>query len=694
MPSILDRFFHAGSIAIVGASSDPEKLGGRPLRQCLELGFAGRVYPVNPTASEIQGLPSHASIADLPEGIDCALIALPAKGVEAAVDACAKKGFPLAIVLSSGFAEASEAGREAQARILARAKESGMRLVGPNSMGGIGFENRISATFTAVNMHEGKGWPPLGSISIASQSGFVGSHLMAMFRDRGLGVAKWLATGNQADIDLADCVENFANDDITRTIVVYLEGAGRPDALRRAFDLAREKGKPVVALKAGRTETGARAVASHTASLIGGDEAFAAMCRRHGVLEAAGVDDLVDIAAALDTGRAPRGSGVGVVTVSGGFGILIADAAARNGFDLPEMDAERQRAMRGVYPLATTRNPVDVGSFAPFNAATELVLAEPYGAVVLAIGHFGLMADRMAGFHKSLSGFREARPGTFIALVASLNEHWRRAFQQIGLFVCDDPARAVKAMAAVRWVAEQRVARVDDDPPAAPRMDRATIESGGDERGARNILRAIGAPVVDDELARSADEAAAAANKAGRAVAMKIVSPDIAHKSDIGGVALGVDGGDAARAAFDSIMNNARKAAPGARVEGVMVSPMVAGGVETIVGVKRDPVFGPVVVFGLGGVFVEALGDTVCEIAPFGRRTALEMIKSIRGYPLLAGARGKPAMDIEALADVLARVSAFAHAHGGEIESLEINPLLALPKGAMALDALVVATPR
>jgi acyl-CoA synthetase (NDP forming) len=565
-----------------------------------------------------------------------------------------------------------------------------MRLIGPNSMGGISFETKISATFTSVNMHEGRGWPPLGGVSIASQSGFVGSHLLGMFRDRGLGLAKWLATGNQTDIDLADCIENFANDSITRTIAVYLEGAGRPDSLRWAFDIARANGKPIVALKAGRSDVGARAVASHTASLIGSNDAFEAVFRRHGVYEARTLDELVDVVAALDTGKRPRDNTVGVATVSGGFGILIADAAAHHGFELPELDRERQRTLREIYPLATTRNPVDVGSFAPFNAAIERLLDDVYGSVVLAIGHFGLMADRMDALHGALAAFRVDHPDTFISLVACLNEHWRRQFQQLGLFVCEDPARAVHAIAALRWLDER--ARLADDPiPAVAAIDPATLSARHDERTARDIVRAIGIPVVADTLVNTASEAIDAARAIGSAVVMKVLSADIAHKSDIGCVMLAIEGDDATAVAFNAIMENARKGCPAAHIDGVIVSPMIEGGVETIVGVTRDPVFGPVILFGLGGIFVEVFHDTVANIAPFGPGDAMMMIRSIKGFPLLAGARGQPAADLDALADALSRISVFAHDNAEAIESLEINPLLATTSGVLALDALIVA---
>lgn len=687
MSDILDRFFHARSLAIIGASTDPDKLGGRPLRQCLDLGFKGRLYPVNPGAKEVQGVPALAAIADLPSDVDCALIALPASGVEAAVDACARKKVPLAIILSSGFAEHSAAGREAQTRIAARARQAGMRLVGPNSMGGISFETAISATFTSVADHEGRGWPPLGGVGIASQSGFVGSHLLGMFRDRGLGVSKWIATGNQADIDLADCIEHYARDAITRVIVVYLEGVARPDALRAAFDLARARGKPVVALRAGRTDLGARAVASHTASLVGSQEAYEAVFRRHGVFSASSVDELIDVVVALDTGRAPIGPRLGVATVSGGFGILISDAAARHEFELPQLDNAAQARIRAVNPLATTGNPVDMGTLARFQDAIQELLDGPYDSILMAAGHFGLIVDRMEKLSLEMAEFRTRYPNVFIGFVANLDEKWRVAFQRMGVFVCEDPDRAVRAMAAARDMARDRRQPLTETLPEIPRFDVATI--AGDERGARGAIRAIDIDVVADELATSADAAVAAARAFATPVALKIVSPDIPHKSDIGGVALGLAGDESVAAAYRGIMDRARAAHPGARIEGVMVSPMISGGVETIMGVKRDDVFGPVVMFGLGGVFVEVFRDTAVNVAPFGLEVAREMIRSIRAYPLLAGARGRPPVDIEALASALSRLSIFAHRNADRIETIDINPIVALPTGAIALDAWI-----
>jgi acyl-CoA synthetase (NDP forming) len=693
---ILDRFFSARTLAIVGASSDPAKLGGRAIRHNQQLGYTGRLLPVNPSVSMVQGLPALACIEDLPDDVDCAVVALPAAGVEKAIDDLARKGVPLAVILSSGFAEHSPAGAAVQARLVARAHEAGMRLVGPNSMGGMSFVNAMSATFTSVSEHEGRDFPAVGTVSIASQSGFIGSHLMGVLRDRGLGIAKWLATGNQADIDLSDCIAHYARDEVTRVIVVYLEGTGRADALRAAFDLARERGKPVVALKAGRSDLGARAIASHTAALVGDAEVYDAVFRRHGVIGVSSLDELADVVAALDTGRAIDGPRLGVATVSGGFGILISDAASQFGFELPELAPVLQARVREAYPLATTRNPIDMGSLVHFDEAVAALQdhgQDPaYDALAFAAGHFGLVPRLAEQLYDYVTTARNRDPGRFIVVVACLSESWRRKFQQLGVFVCEDPARAVRALAAVASANKSAPAKPVFEIPdfgSAPVEHLAGLERQ-DERGARDLLRAIGVPVVEDRLATSGAEAMAAAQHIGGRVVLKVVSTDIAHKSDIGGVRLNVDPSEAG-VVFDDMLRAVRQRAPGARLDGVIVSPMITGGVETIVGVKHDAVFGPVLMFGLGGVFVEVFHDTAIEIAPFDRTVAHALIRTIKGYPLLSGVRGSPPADLEALADVLCRISVFAATHAGQFESLEINPLLVRPNGVLALDALITS---
>jgi len=325
-----------------------------------------------------------------------------------------------------------------------------------------------------------------------------------------------------------------------------------------------------------------------------------------------------------------------------------------------------------------------------FEHAVEALQEQAFDALVIAAGHFGLMARQAEQLQKLLLEARRREPARFIALVASLNEPWRRTFQELGVFVCDDPARAIRAMAAVR------AARRDPPEPESlidiPAVDPADALSSGEERSARALLRALGIPVVDDVLAVDAQQAAAAAKRFGGLLAMKIVSPDLPHKSEAGGVLLRVPAAECALA-FTSLVTRVTEHAPHARIEGVLVSPMIEGGVETIAGVKHDPLFGPVVVFGLGGVYVEILGDAAVEPAPFGLATAHALIRRIKGYPLLAGARGRPPVDIDAIADVLARLSVFAARNSAKLGSVEINPLLALPQGALALDALALPKP-
>jgi len=691
---ILDKFFYPRGILFVGASSDPRKLGGRPVDQTLRLGFAGNIYPVNPGSAEVQGLKAYASVADAPDDVDLAVIAVPARGVEAAVAACADKGVPLAAILSAGFAERDEEGRQAQERILELARKAGMRLIGPNSMGGMSFETRFSATFTSIGDHTGKDWPPFGPVSVASQSGFVGSHLMAVLRDRGLGVAKWAATGNQADIDVADVIDHMARDTVSRIIVVYLEGTTKPDLLRAALARARAKGKPVIVLKAGRSDLGAQAVAAHTASLVGGYEVYAAVFRQAGAILAGSIAELIELTAAFAGGRQPAGSDMGIVTGSGGLGILAADEAARRGFALPALPTAGGERIRAVNPLATVRNPVDMGSLVGFDVCVE-ALAESglYDVNVMAIGHFGQLDESMVRLHRDVSRIVAACPNQYFCLVGRMSEHWVRQFQNIGVYVSEELVAAIGAIAKVRDTAaavEVGAAPVAGEKRQPPPQLELSAYAGG-EAAAKRLAEAIGIAVTADILASDAEAAVVAAAGIGGAVVLKISSPDIAHKSDAGGVRVGVEGAEAVRAAFAEICANASAFAPNARIEGVLVSPMVRGGTEVILGVRSDPAFGAAVMLGLGGVFVEIFGDTALRVPPFDRAQALAMIRELKAWPLLAGARGRPLADVDALADALVRLGAFAQQYGRDLEAFEINPLIVLPQGqgAIAVDALL-----
>jgi acyl-CoA synthetase (NDP forming) len=697
---ILHKLFYPKAVAIIGASNDPMKIGGRPIAHNREIGFAGRIYPVNPGATEIQGWKSYPSVQEIPDELDCAIIAVPAASVPASVAGCAEKRVPLVIVLSSGFAEQNEEGRKVQDRLVEIARAGGTRLLGPNTMGGVSIDGSFSATFTSLTQSQGKeGWPRRGNVSVVSQSGAIGTQILVLLRERGIGVAKWVSTGNQCDIDVADCIEHLANDEVTRVIAVYLEGLIDGSRLRHALEAARRRKKPVVMLKVGESAIGAAAAASHTASLAGAADVYRAVFRQHNVFAAQSLQELVDVVAACRAGRFPQRAELAVTSGSGGISVIVADASARYGLALPEVPAETQRKLKALVPYATTRNPVDMATsgmrdMEQVAQVLDMLLEEgDYPAAFTYVSHNGMVPKRMEILARHLSPVREKFSDRVIGIVANMLPDWRDRFQDQGFIVYEDPARAIAAIAAL-W----RIGRgfLDGDareqPLALPELVHAPDAGRGGEQSAKRVVASMGISVVEERLARSAAETVDAAKAFGKAVVLKIASPDIAHKSDIGGVLIGVRSAAEIAAGYDTLMARAREAAPTAQIDGVLVSPLIEGGVETIVGVKRDPVFGPVVMFGMGGIFVEIYRDVSLRLAPFGVDTARQMIREIVGYSLLAGARGRAPADVEALARALSLLSAYADRFHDELDSIDINPLIVLPegKGVVAVDALVV----
>jgi len=700
MSDILQRLFYPKAVAIIGASNDAMKIGGRPIAHNRELGFSGRIYPVNPGATEIQGWKAYPSVQEIPDELDCAIIAVPAASVPAAVAGCAEKHVPLVVVLSSGFAEQNEEGRKVQDRLVAVARAGGTRLLGPNTMGGVSIDGSFSATFTSLTQSQGKeGWPRRGNVSVVSQSGAIGTQILVLLRERGIGVAKWVSTGNQCDIDVADCIEHLANDEVTRVIAVYLEGCLEGSRLRHAFDTARLRKKPVVMLKVGESAIGSSAAASHTASLAGAADVYRAVFRQHNVFAAQSLQELVDVVAACGAGRFPERAELAVTSGSGGISVIVADASARYGLALPEVPAETQRKLKALVPYATTRNPVDMATsgmrdMEQVAQVLDMLLEEGnYPSAFTYLSHNGMVPKRMETLARHLSPVREKFPDRVIGIVANMLPEWRDRFQDQGFLVYEDPARAIAAIAAL-W----RIGRGFSDGDAReqslalPAMVQAPDTGRGGEQAAKRVVASMGISVVDDRLARSAVEAVDAAKAFGKAVVLKISSSAILHKSDIGGVLIGLRSAEDVAAGYDTLMMRAREAAPEAQIDGVLVSPLIEGGAETIVGVKRDPVFGPVVMFGMGGIFVEIYRDVSLRLAPFGMATAREMIREIVGYPLLAGARGRTPADVEALARALSLISAYADRFRDELDGIDINPLIVLPegKGVVAVDALIV----
>lgn len=693
----LDALFNPRAIAVYGASSDPTKIGGRPLDFLKGSGYDGPLYPINPKSAEIQGLPAFATVSAVPGPVDMAIVAVPAPGVLAALEDCAAKGVGGAVVLSSGFAEVGGQGAQWQQQITALTRRTGMRVVGPNCMGIINVRRRILGTFTPSAA--GFGLVP-GRISLVSQSGAFGGYCLSLIRQRGLGLNLWITTGNQCDVDFADCVNHYAQDDGTDVIMGYVEAATDKDRLVAALALARERGKRIVLMKVGSSEAGAQATASHTASLAGSDQVYDGLFKQYGVYRARTIDELFDVAYACSVARQPpKGNRIGLLTVSGGVGALMADVATECGLDVAPMPEDAQRRLKEILPFAGPRNPVDmtaqlVNDLTLFEKNFQLMLEEGgYDVVVAFLSSVGQVAELSSNLLEQLKKVLQRFPDRTVIMSMLASAEVRKLYEAAGVMLFDEPTRAVRAASAlVHLAAEAERAKTLSAPPALPAGALAPPAHAINEIEAKRVLASAGIPVVRELLAASEDEAVRCAAETGYPLVLKIASADIAHKSEIGGVLLGLSDEAQVREGFRTLMQRAHQHAPQARLDGVVVARMAKKGVETILGVHRDPVFGPVVMFGLGGVFVEAFKDVAFRIAPFGVTEARAMINEVKGRILLTGLRGQPPADEDALADAIARLSVYAARHADAIESIDINPFVVLPRGegAMALDALIV----
>lgn len=689
----LDPMFRPRSVAVLGASGTPSKIGGMPVHYLKDYGFQGAIYPINPTHETVQGLRAYPNVAAVEGEIDMAIMAVPARLAVQATEECAAKGVKGVCVFTSGFAEMGPEGAAAQERLGDIARASGMRILGPNCLGFFNARAPVYATFSTSIDH---GRPRPGNVGLVTQSGAFGAHCFVLGRERGLGFSFCATTGNEVDVDVADCLAYLALDDDTRVIAGYMEGCKDGDKFRAALQLAYDRGKPVIIQKVGRSEVGGLAAASHTASLAGADRVYDAVFERYNVHRVRTAEELIDVAYLCSAGIVPNGNRFAVATISGGAGILMADAAADAGLEMPAMPEATQARLKALVPFAATRNPVDFTAqvYNDFGMTTtffEAIFAEGgYDAVV---GFFTSLpySDKLSAMVlDALLPVRRAFPDRLFVLSVLGPDRNKRIFEEAGFPIVEDPSRAVETVAAVLKIGRgfARGLPALPTPSGAPKLRPGRYN----EAEAKALLAAAGVPAAEERLARSADEAVAAADAIGYPAVLKIVSADIPHKSEAGGVLLNLADAAAVRAGYATIMANAFRHASAARIDGVLVARMIAGGVETILGVQRDPVFGPVVMFGLGGIFTEIMGDVTFRLAPFDEADALAMIRSIKGYPLLAGARGRAPADVPALARALSRLSAYAGENADTIRSIDVNPLVVLPEGqgVAALDALIV----
>lgn len=693
-----ERLFHPRGIAVIGASADVTRISGQPIKALKNARYPGGIFPINPKYRELQGLACFPDVMSLPAPCDLAVVAVPAPGVAQAIRDCGKAGIPFAVVLTAGFRETGAEGRKLEEELARVLAETGVRIVGPNCQGMLSIESRVWTVFGSVSDETEL---RAGKVSCAFQSGGFGYAVVNLAEAQGVGFRYCVSSGNEVDITTPELLSAFLDDPGTSLAFAYLEGT--PDA-RRLLDLGRkslETAKPVLIWKAGTTDAGVKAAASHTANMTGSYDLYRAAMRQSGLIEVDDVEPIVDIAKLSAQGREPAGTAIGVLSISGGSGVVFADAAVRGGLTLPPFAPETLAKMRKLVPaFGSPQNPADITA-AVFNDTTlfartlEVVLEDP-----------GL--DQLAILIASISGRSAAHSAEVIAAAAqktkkpvhvawsgrlAKSEEAVRHLEAAGVPFVTTPVRLARAAAVLARFAADRRRLLPRSAPKALAPKGLDLPPGSvtlNEAESKAVLQAFGVPVVKEVFVPAGGDAGKAAAGLEAPFAVKVVSRDVPHKTEAGGVKLGVARdalGDAARAVAD----NASKAVPGAKIDGVLVSEM-AQGLETLIGVINDPSFGPAVALGLGGVLTEVLKDVTYRIAPFDLETAREMIAELRGARLFEGYRGKPAADKEALARALVAVSGMAAALAPRLKELDINPMFVRPvgQGVVAADALVV----
>jgi acetate---CoA ligase (ADP-forming) len=682
---MLETLLYPKAIAVIGASRNPEKVGYALLANLVNSGYQGDIVPVNPEAGEILGKTCYRSLAEYKGQIDLGIVVVPGKYVREAIQSCINCSAKSIIVITAGFREVSAKGAEIEKELVELCHANGVRMVGPNCLGVLNTEHRMNATFAPS-------LPPAGRISVISQSGALCVAILDWAAHQKLGLGKVISFGNKADLNEVDFIQALAEDKQTNVIAGYLESIKEGNKFLRVAEEAASI-KPVVILKVGITQAGAKAASSHTGSLAGADIAYGAAFRRAGVVRADSFESLFDYAMAFSMQPLPRGDRVGIITNAGGPGIMAADAAETLGLKMVSPTPTNEARLRAVLPAAAAvGNPVDViGDADPdrYVKAFEILQEdEKIDSIIVVSTPQNMtrpleLAEKLAKAHKGVKPLLTAFMGGKEVAAA------KDRLMALSIPNYPAPDRAVAALKAMcdyaAW--RQRAARVVTRFPVnRRRVDRIIqmqIRSGATqvaEIEAKEILRAYGFNVLEGHLARTADEAVDVADRIGYPVVLKISSPDIIHKSDFGGVRINLANAEQVRDAFDLMMLRIQKRAPNAYLRGVFVEKMGQRGREVILGMTRDPQFGPMLMFGLGGIFVEVMKDVTFHLAPITADEAMQMLKGTRSYALLQGARGQAPVDLEAIAGALQRISQLATDYS-EILELDINPFIVGPVG-------------
>jgi acetyl coenzyme A synthetase (ADP forming)-like protein len=699
----LSHIFSPKSVAVIGASSREDSVGRAIFSNILFSGYTGIVYPVNPKARGILGVRAYHSVWDIPGEVDLAIIIVPSTAAPQVIEECGEKGVKGAVVITAGFKEVGEKGAELEKQVKEKAKKYGIDLVGPNCLGVINTDPavKLNATFA-------RSMPMTGNIAFISQSGALGVAALEYAHGERIGLSKFVSVGNKADITENHLLEALRDDPLTDVILLYVEDLADPAVfINLARDITSEigKSKPILAIKSGRTTEGARAASSHTGALAASDEAFDTFFFQCGVLRVESLEDIFDFAKALANQPLPKGDRIAIVTNAGGPGIMATDAGIRHGLTLaPFKEETLARLKEGLPTTANIKNPVDVIGDADhlrYELALDAVLADENVDGALVISTPQMMTDIKDIAHTVTSmvpRYKKPMLTCFMA-TADISET---------LAILDEariphylfPEAAARAMANMvrysQWLNRPRteVKTFSDVNPAAVRtiLQKAKGEKRTflPEPEAQGVLKAYGFPVLKFKLSKNREECLEAAKEVGYPVVLKIVSPDVVHKVDVGGVKVGIEDEEKLLKAYDQIMTSVKQHKPDADIRGILVQEFAPGGKETIIGMNRDPLFGPMIMFGWGGVYVEALRDVTFRLAPMRESSAPRMIQEIRAYKILQGFRGEPPSDIDAIAECLQRLSQLV-IDFKEIKELDINPLMVFPKGkgARVIDARI-----
>jgi acyl-CoA synthetase (NDP forming) len=692
----ISRLLKPRSVAVIGASADAGKTAGRPVAYLRKHGFTGEIFPVNPRVDSIDGLRSYPDVASLPSVPDVGIVLLGAERAHLAVRDLAARGTAAAIVLASGYTETGEQGARRQAQLIEAAGR--MRILGPNTIGLVNLTDDIvlSASGALEMAHF-----PVGAIGVVSQSGGILGALLSRAAPRGIGLSKLISTSNEVDLDLADFVDHLADDEATKVIALYIESVRNPEKFRAAALKAARAGKPIVAFKIGRSEAGAKAAVSHTGALAGADRMYDALFKQAGVIRAQTFGDLLDIPAALATGRVLRGKRVAILTSTGGAGTLVSDSLGVSGFDTPAPDAEtaaRLRALQTGDHAALDRNPIDVtlAGLQPdlLRGAIRALLDSPsYDALTIIVGSSGLaMPELMAG------AIQDCLPDSDKPVIAYVSPHAPEVAALLTQRGVPAFSAAESCTVALAGMLETTNRQVHAATPLGAPVSVADLPAGSlDEAQAKQLFARFGVPCAGETVVATPAEAERAARASGGRVVLKILSGEITHKSDVGGVAVGLAPEQVG--ARLAAMKDEVQAKTGIVPQRFLVQEMVSGGTELILGMHRDPL-GTAILLGMGGVTAELFKDTTMRLLPpqggLAREEALEMVRSLKTWPLLDGFRGRPKADVEALVSAIVAFSQMTAQLGERLVEAEINPLFVLPagRGVRAADGVVVLADR